>query len=77
MEILTAVDLYTAIRWVFDYCQKGTEPKTVEETKKTIEDIWEAKILDSDIHIIEEYFQDKELFMDHLIEKENDENKYY
>lgn len=75
METFNEADLRVAIGWVFDYCQQGTEPKTVEETKKLIEDIWEKKV--TDVTPIEEYFKDKELFDDYLIDREEYESSRY
>jgi hypothetical protein len=75
MEVFNNNDLRIAIKWVFDYCQKGTEPKTVEEAKSLIEDWWDKKI--NDISPIQEYFEDKELFEEYIIEKENYESSRY
>lgn len=65
---LSTTDLRTIMGWIRDYCDPATAPKTPEEMKKLIEDMYEDSEV-SDIKEVEQFFNEQYDYDTYLEEK--------
>jgi hypothetical protein len=64
---LSTTDLRVAMGWIRDYCDPATAPKTPEEMKALVEDMYEVEV--TNIQDIEEYFNEKYDYDTYMEEK--------
>lgn len=64
---LSTTDLRVAMGWIRDYCDTATAPKTPEEMKALIEDMYEVEV--TNIQDLEEYFNEKYDYDTYIEEK--------
>lgn len=64
---LSTIDLRVAMGWIRDYCDPATAPKTPEEMKSLIEDMYEVEV--TNIQDVEEYFNEKYDYDTYIEEK--------